>query len=81
MGLNNRNKNGPNFVPAYEMSGIPYVTSSNAAVTDAMIDFPYVTRWVCVTNLGTNALKIGITDNGIQTNPTLHNFFIVASEY
>ena len=37
MGLNNRNKSGPNFVPAYQMSGIPFVTSSVATNLEKLV--------------------------------------------
>ena len=44
----NHPKAGPNSVPAYQLSGIPYVTgSTNGTETIAkkQFDFPYVTRF------------------------------------
>ena len=44
---------GPNFVPAYQISGVPYVTSSdgnNVSDTPQRIAFPFVTRFFQVTN-------------------------------
>ena len=52
MGINWQ-KAGPNHVPAYQMSGIPFVTSSattevprgdNASPTPIQVDFPFVTK-------------------------------------
>ena len=68
---------GPGFVPAYQVSGTPYVTSSLAAeVPQASagtpvsleINFPFVTRWVIVQNIGSNAVKMGFTKAGVNTS-------------
>jgi len=59
---------GVNFVPAYEVSGIPYVTSSVAAevsTTVTQVSFPFVTRWVEVVNTGDVDLRIGFSANGV----------------
>jgi hypothetical protein len=59
---------GVNFVPAYEISGVPYVTSSaeNEVTTSALrINFPFVTRWVEVVNTGDSPLRIGFSANGV----------------
>jgi hypothetical protein len=63
---------GPNHVPSYQASGIPYVTSSvsgevpQAANTKAPvnINFPYVTKFVTVNNTGTNDLRVAFTFSG-----------------
>jgi hypothetical protein len=52
---------GLNHVGAYQVSGIPFVTSSNATV----INFPYVTKTITVENGQTNALYIGFSANGV----------------
>jgi hypothetical protein len=39
---------GLNNVGSYQVSGIPYVTSSFDCTNGAQIDFPFVTRWVVV---------------------------------
>lgn len=61
---------GIGFVPAYEISGIPYVTSSVPAevgTTNAVsVRFPYVTRWVEVVNTGAKPLRIGFSKNGVE---------------
>jgi hypothetical protein len=60
---------GINFVPAYEVSGVPFVTSSvaNEVAKDSSVrvSFPSITRWVEVVNTGDEALKVGFTKNGV----------------
>ena len=81
------NKNGPNFVPAYQVSGTPFVTGSTATeVPQASsgtpvsleVKFPFVTRWVVVQNIGSNAVKMGFTKNGVNTAPESAFFTIPA---
>tara|TARA_B100000700_G_scaffold181313_1_gene200007 strand:+ start:5052 stop:5507 length:456 start_codon:yes stop_codon:yes gene_type:complete len=64
---------GPNFVPAYQVSGIPYVTGSGAVnglgVVEEVINFPQVTRFFCVTNTGANTLRVGFTAKGVDGSP------------
>jgi len=68
-------KTGPNYVPAYQASGIPYVTSSvnatevpNAgAGADAHpihIKFPYVTRDFTIRNTGASELRVAFSFTG-----------------
>ena len=65
----NRNPAGPNFVPAYQTSGIPFVTSSGESEitnTPVKVEFPSVTRFVQVENTSGAHLRIGFTSNGVQ---------------
>lgn len=86
---------GPASVPEYQLSGIPFVTSSAdpsgvtvtagkvpecvepvnataaniklaAAVTPYRVKFPFVTRWVQITNIGAVDLRCGFTENGVR---------------
>lgn len=60
---------GPNFVPAYQISGVPFVTSSNGSTITNLpveVSFPYVTRFFQVTNTGEGHLRIGFTKNGVD---------------
>lgn len=59
---------GPNLVGEYQISGLPYATSSVVtSTTDPLqIAFPFVTRFLTVTNTGTNYLGVGWTVNGIK---------------
>ena len=59
-----------NFVPEYQVSGVPFVTSSqpgeiNGSVV-AQVDFPFVTRWLQITNWGDGTLKFGFTEAGVN---------------
>jgi len=64
----NRNP-GIGYAPAYEVSGVPFVTSSNGdevGTTALAIGFPFVTRWIEVFNTGTKPLRIGFSKNGVE---------------
>jgi hypothetical protein len=72
-----------NFVPEYQQSGIPFVTSSTANevnTTPVFVSFPYVTRWVQVFNTDGvvgDTLRMGFTQNGVQANPNA-NYMILS---
>ena len=62
-----------NYVPEYQQSGIPYVTSSATnevyGVDPIRIEFPYVTRWIVVHNKNktqTDTIRFGFTSNGVK---------------
>ena len=69
-------KSGPNHVPAYQLSGIPFVTSSintTEVPSDAggasvaypiQVDFPYVTKNIKIRNTGLNELKVAFSYSG-----------------
>jgi len=66
---------GVNHVPAYQVAGIPFVTSSlvnevkpanvGAASEITSIQFPYVTRAVTIKNTGRATLRVGFSERGI----------------
>ena len=72
MGLKNWQGQGPNYVPAYQTSGTPFVTSSNGATVSSSpqrIQFPSVTRFVEVRNTGgagSAGLRIGFSSHGVN---------------
>jgi len=77
VGLKNWTGQGPNYVPAYQASGTPYVTSSNGAnisSTPVKIQFPFVTRFVEIRCTGNGSaaddasLRIGFSANGVGGN-------------
>ena len=72
--------NGPNFVPAYQVSGTPFVTSSTGIGTTPMkISFPQATRFFQVTNTGDTHLRVGFSENGVNANPAAQtNYFILS---
>jgi len=59
-------------VNEYQMSGLPFTTSSVAdevpanTGTPLQVDFPTLTRWVCITNTGKAHLRAGFTSNGVK---------------
>ncbi len=56
---------GLNHVPAYQASGRPWASGSiDAASGYVRLEFPYVTRWVYVTNHGTGSVKVGFSERG-----------------
>lgn len=83
----NHPKAGPNSVPAYQLSGIPYVTGSlvageNLSAVQKQFNFPYVTRFITLTNYNTAAtenLHIAFSAEGLAGTPDSgqKNFFVV----
>jgi len=72
-------KPGANYVPAYQSSGLPYVTRSAADEVTATVvkhEFPYVTRFFVVGNPGPGDLRVGFTENGVSATETA-NYFTV----
>ena len=81
----NHPKPGLGFVPEYQVSSWPYLTSSNLATAGTIHrhDFPGVTRWIAVHNNESGGssknLAISFTENGFK--PAFSNFYILhASE-
>ena len=67
-------KPGPNSVPSYQMSGIPYVTGSGTGTEDIStvkrFDFPYVTRFLTFSNNTTDEeLFVAFSSEGITGVP------------
>tara|TARA_R110002020_G_scaffold12402_2_gene45450 strand:+ start:114 stop:533 length:420 start_codon:yes stop_codon:yes gene_type:complete len=68
-------KPGISYVPAYQSSGRPWASGSiDAASGYVQLEFPYVTRWVQVSNHGTGSVKVGFSENGVRGA----NYFRVA---
>jgi hypothetical protein len=59
---------GLNNVGSYQVSGMPYATGSIDCTAEvSKIEFPYVTRWIIVSNLdAARSLKIGFSDEGLR---------------
>lgn len=78
----NHPKAGPNSIPAYQLSGVPYVTASagnEVDVTPIRHDFPFVTRFFQVKNTdGSHALRVGFSANGVSAAET-KNYFLLAA--
>ena len=64
---------GPNDVPTYQMSAVPFVTSSlgglvpnSSAASPLRIRLPSVSRFVVVHNTGDAPVRVGFTVNGVS---------------
>jgi hypothetical protein len=65
-------KSGINFVPAYQISGVPYLTSSvsgevkgvGAGNKPTTVEFPHVTRNIKIRNTGPSELRVAFTFSG-----------------
>lgn len=68
--------NGEYFSPAYQVSALPYLTSS--VITNGAVhthEFPFVTKFVTIANKGTNAsdkICLAFTERGLK--PTVGNY-------
>lgn len=62
------------FVPAYQVSAVPFVTSS-AVTTLNEISFPFVTRFFTIQNMSSSTLRFGFTQLGVQGT----NYFSIPS--
>lgn len=64
-------------VGSYQVSGVPFVTSSITAPvvgnTPVRIDFPEVTQRIIVENIGTEHLRVGFSANGVKGT----NYFLI----
>jgi len=64
-------QNGEYFSPAYQISALPYLTSSIiSAGTIHKYEFPFVTKFINVVNRGSNAgdkLALSFTENGLRS--------------
>ena len=79
MSQNNQYYMGEGYVPAYQMSATPFVTSSNVSLGQSKeIAFGNVTRFVVVKNTGpsSSVLAVGFTQNGL--NSASSNFFLLS---
>jgi hypothetical protein len=58
---------GEGYSPAYQISAIPFVSSStiNAGVVQE-IEFSNITRFFEIKNTGANVLAFGFTQNGVE---------------
>lgn len=58
-----------NHVGEYQQSSIPYVTASHATTNGEEFEFPYVTRFLVITNDTGADIKVGFTANGLAAAP------------
>jgi hypothetical protein len=70
---------GEGYVPAYQISATPFVTSSLVALgATTRINFDTVTRFFTVKNNGaaTSVVAVAFTENGLKTANS--NFFVLS---
>lgn len=68
------------MVSEYQSSGVPFVTSSaNSEVSTSPIgvSFPFVSRWIMITNTGGSALRFGFSSNGVSSVSSA-NYYILS---
>ena len=78
MSFNNPYYVGIANVGSYQVSGMPYATSSIAAPSSAntptQVSFPWVTQRIIVSNVNTaSPLRVGFSSNGVKGT----NYFII----
>ena len=69
-----------NNADEYVGSSLPFVTGSLVlSTTPFQIKFPYVTRWIVVSNThATVEMRFGFTENGVNANPVANsNYFLL----
>lgn len=67
------------FVPAYQVSAMPFVTSSNVTLGSIKeINFNGVTRFITIKNTGASStvLAVAFTENGLKSSNS--NYFVLS---
>ncbi len=83
----NHPKTGPNFAPAYQTSGVPYVTSSAAnevpinTGVPIKLEIPFVTKFFQIENTDLNGkLRVGFSLHGVKpSSGQTINYFVVGT--
>ena len=57
---------GLNHTPAYQVSGRPFASANNDAQNAVSVEFPFVTRWVQVTNTSGHEVRVGFSEIGVS---------------
>ena len=82
MTANNQFYMGEGYVPAYQISATPFVTSSNVSLGQTKeVFFGYVTQFFVVKNTGASSsvLAVAFTENGL-TSANANMFYLSGSE-
>jgi len=69
---------GEGYVPAYQISAVPFVTASQVTLGQTkQIDFPTVTRFITIKNFtASTAIAVSFTQNGLK--PANANFITLS---
>jgi len=73
---------GENYTPAYQISAVPFVTSSNIALGQVKeLSFNLVSRFLVIKNTGptSSVLSVAFTENGLKTANSNY-FYLSGSE-
>ena len=66
-----------NHADEYMGSSLPFAYHyETVGATVQQLNFPYVTRHITIINNGSNAVRVGFTENGVNSNPN-PNFIVV----
>ena len=57
---------GLNNVGSFQVSGAPFATGSVNCTEATKISFPYVTRWIIITNNATTNAHVGFSELGVD---------------
>ena len=61
---------GLNNVGSYQVSGIPFATGNlsvpGSGSTPLKIEFPFVTQWISVSNVGNHHVRRGFSETGVS---------------
>lgn len=72
---------GAAYAAEFQMSALPWATSSVLTTTATCLTFPFVSRFITVINLGgaNQLLRVGFTQNGVNANPPQSaSYFLVS---
>lgn len=57
---------GEGYAPAYQVSALPFVTSSLVPANSTVeVEFSNITRFFTIKNAGENSMSFGFTENGV----------------
>jgi hypothetical protein len=77
MSFNNPYYVGVANVGSYQVSGMPFATSSIAAAassgTPTQINFPWITQRIIIRNTSSGDLRVGFSSNGVKGT----NYFVI----
>lgn len=70
---------GENYSPAYQISAMPFLSSSNLTAGEVLrVDFGFISRFIQVKNRGAagTSISLGFTENGLT--PAKGNYYVIS---
>jgi hypothetical protein len=80
MSLSNIYTAGLNNVGSYQVSGIPFASGSINCSHPTKVEFPFVTRWVAISNNGTGSCNVGFSEIGVESTDQGTNYFVLGKQ-